>query len=235
MRLSIPFPRYVVAIPMESCIQHQFEFHISKAIVTVDYAESKTVAERFYRSVIEQQKHANIDAARFGLAYALLDSKPIEAAQIFADLLEKYPGNIAIEVSLAKASYLSDDKQLAFDRLSRLLEFNPDNYPASLLLAELYELEQNYTKSETVLIELSRAHPENPLIWYLLAEIHGEVGDIVSVHRARAEFFILTGRLDRAIEQLEFGIKKAKPNSRLAVIMKEQLDAAFALKENSPF
>ncbi|KZZ66965.1 hypothetical protein A3765_19070 [Oleiphilus sp. HI0130] len=69
----------------------------------------------------------------------------------------------------------------------------------------------------------------------MLSEIHGQAGNIVGLRQARAQFFILTGRYDQAIEQLQLGIKIAKPNSRLASIMKGQLDRAYDLKENPPF
>ncbi|WP_156492475.1 M48 family metalloprotease, partial [Oleiphilus sp. HI0080] len=51
-------------------------FHICKAIVTVDYAQSKEQAADLYKSIISRGKHKNVDAARFGLAYALLESDP---------------------------------------------------------------------------------------------------------------------------------------------------------------
>lgn len=210
-------------------------FHISKAIVTSDYAESKAAAANYYRNTIKNGKHKNLDAAKFGLAYALLQESPKESNRIFSELHQKHPGIIAISLFLAESEYLSSSKSNAIERLNELLEFNPNNYPISLLLAELYDLEKRYEDAEDILIKLTRTQPGNPLVWYMLAEIHGQAGNIVSVHQARAQFFLLTGRLERAIEQLEFGIKKAKPNSRAASIMKGQLDKAYALKENSPF
>lgn len=210
-------------------------FHISKAIVTADYAESKSVAANYYRSVITNGKHKNLDAAKFGLAYALLQESPDESNALLDDLHKKHPGIIAISLFLAESEYLSGAKDEAIERLTELLEFNPNNYSISLLLAELYDLEKRYEDAEDLLIKLTRTRPENPLVWYMLAEIHGQAGSIVSLHQARAQFFLLTGRLERAIEQLEFGIKKAKPNSRAASIMKGQLDKAYDLKENPPF
>ncbi|WP_156503901.1 M48 family metalloprotease, partial [Oleiphilus sp. HI0066] len=53
-----------------------FQFHISKAIVATDFAESKESAIKYYRSTIEKGQHKNVDATRFALAYALFDSKP---------------------------------------------------------------------------------------------------------------------------------------------------------------
>ncbi|KZY74831.1 hypothetical protein A3742_12400 [Oleiphilus sp. HI0071] len=210
-------------------------FHICKAIVTVDYAQSKEQAADLYKSIISRGKHKNVDAARFGLAYALLESDPSFSLKTFEELHTKYPGTIAISIFLAEAEYSAGKKQDAFERLKQLLEFNPNNYPSALLLAELYDLEKRYAEAENILIKLTRAQEDNPLVWYMLSEIHGQAGNIVGLRQARAQFFILTGRYDQAIEQLQLGIKIAKPNSRLASIMKGQLDRAYDLKENPPF
>lgn len=203
--------------------------------MTADYAESKTAAINFYRSVIQTNKHRNLDAAQFGLAYSLLKSNPQEAVELFSTLHEKYPAEIAISVFLAEAEYLAGQKKKGITRLESLLEFNPGNYASSILLAELYDTEERYQDAENVLVRLSRSQEENPLVWYMLAEIHGQAGNIVAVHQTRAQFFILTNRLDKAIEQLKIGIKKATPNSRLASVMQQQLDKAYFLKDNPPF
>lgn len=215
--------------------QDSILFHICKAIVTVDYAQSKEQAATLYKSIIARGQHKNVDAARFGLAYALLESDPSTSLKILDELHTKYPGIIAINLFLAEAEYLAGKKDAAFERLKELLEFNPNNYPSALLLAELYDFEKRYSEAENILIKLTRAQADNPLVWYMLSEIHGQAGNIVGLRQARAQFFIITGRYDQAIEQLQLGIKMAKPNSRLASIMKGQLDRAYDLKENPPF
>ena len=49
-------------------------------------------------------------------------------------------------------------------------------------------------------------------MWYALAETHGLAGNIVDVHRARAEYFILNGALDRAERQLGYALDLADGN-----------------------
>ena len=46
--------------------------------------------------------------------------------------------------------------------------------------------------------------------WYELAEAQGLAGNIIGLHRSRAEYFILTGRYDSAIFQLREGLKLSK-------------------------
>ena len=69
-----------------------------------------------------------------------------------------------------------------------------------------YALQQAGTPhlAEAVLIEQSRRVPTDPALWYLLAEVQGLAGNIVGLHRSRAEYFILINALDAAERQLTF-------------------------------
>ena len=49
--------------------------------------------------------------------------------------------------------------------------------------------------------------PQDPMIWYRLAEVRGLAGNISGLHQARAEYFILIGVFDKAREQLRLAAK----------------------------
>lgn len=210
-------------------------YHICKTIVTVDYAETREAAANYFASQIKQSHAKDLSILEFGLAYAELPSKPENSLKLFESLHQRFPETLAIIAFLAEAEFLSGRKGDAIARLTKQLEYYPNNYTFSLLLSEMLEQEGQYQAAADILIALSRSHKENPLIWYTLAELYGQVGNIIALHQARAEFFTLTARFDQAIEQLQLGIKKAKKGSRLASIMQDQLDTAYYLKENPGF
>jgi predicted Zn-dependent protease len=64
--------------------------------------------------------------------------------------------------------------------------------------------------AERVLEEHAQRKPEDPQLWYELAETHGLAGSIIDVHRARAEYFILNGALDLAERQLGYALDLAQ-------------------------
>jgi len=86
-----------------------------------------------------------------------------------------------------------------------------------------------------VLMEQSRRQPRDPYLWYLLAEVQGLSGNIIGLHQARAEYFILNGILDQAEKQLRYALKLlnddyttgARINQRLRDIqqMREMLES----------
>ncbi|MCZ6619444.1 MAG: M48 family peptidase, partial [Gammaproteobacteria bacterium] len=50
----------------------------------------------------------------------------------------------------------------------------------------------------------SRVNKGDIDVWYNLAEVSGLAGNIVGVHRARAEFFALHGNYQKAIQHLQY-------------------------------
>ena len=76
------------------------------------------------------------------------------------------------------------------------------------LLAALYSdalsKNQQYAEAAAVLERQSLVNSNDVDVWYNLAEVSGKAGNIVGVHRARAEYFALNGAYHRAIQHLEY-------------------------------
>jgi beta-barrel assembly-enhancing protease len=211
------------------------EYHLAKNLIAADYSENPQAAAKYFEAIIAKGNTIQSDGAKFGLAYALLNDNPEKSLNILTSLSAKYPAHLSLEVVLADALYKSGEKARATEHLENLLKRNPNNYPTSIALAEIYQSEQNFQAAEDILVQLARERKENPLIWYMLAEVHGQAGNIAAVHHARGQYFMLTNQLNYAIEQLNLGIKKAKPNSRQATLLRQLLDDVYEMKENPVF
>ena len=211
------------------------EYHISKGIIINTYAESESSASKYFQSLIDNGNTVQVDGAEFGLAYAHLLSNPKIAADKLEALLSKYPGQISLELTLAEALYNQGRKVSAVEKLKTLLDRNPNNYPITIKLSEIYADLERYSKAEKLLSSLTRAQAENPLVWYMLAEIHGLAGNIAKVHQARAEYFVLSNRLEESIDQLKLAQQKTKNSTRESTLIQERLDEVRQLKENKPF
>jgi len=211
------------------------EYHISKNIVATYYAESDRAAIDYFNSIIEKGNSTQIHAAKFGLAYASLKHAPKKAIELLNDLIKIYPNQISLQVTLADAIHHAGNSQVAVNTLKALLKRNPDNYPISDTLARIYLEMDQIMESEQLLKKLTRTQPLNPRIWYLLAEANGLAGNIDDLHLARAEFFFLTNRLDDAIQQLRFALKKSHQNPQQTALIQKRMDELFLIKKEAPF
>ena len=81
------------------------------------------------------------------------------------------------------------------------------------------------------MLQLSQTRPNDPHVWYELAETQGLKGDIIGVHQARAEYFILTGNMDNALSQLGYALKKAGNRYQLTAIIEQRKIDVYKYQE----
>jgi predicted Zn-dependent protease len=85
--------------------------------------------------------------------------------------------------------------------------------------------------AEEVLEDQSRLRPNDPGLWYLLAEVQGLSGDIVGLHQSRAEYFILNGILDKAEKQLTYALKLSRPDYLTTAKIRQRLRDIARMRE----
>ncbi len=210
------------------------QYHFSKSIVVTDYAETETSAQQYFSSIIDKGTSGQIQAARFGLAYALRNTNPEQAIEVLRGLATELPGQLPIQTLLAQALHNNKQSDEAISLLQKQLERNPANYPISMTLAKIFLAQNKLEESRKLLKLLSRQKPQQPQVWYLLAEVNGLAGEIVELHQARAEYFLLHGRLDEALEQLKLAKQKAKSSLTGSAIQK-RTDELQTIKNNPAF
>lgn len=215
--------------------QDNIEYHICQAIVINHFSDSPAAAESYFTSVIEKGNSVQIEGAKFGLALSQLSSDPQQAEKQLRELLKSHPNKISIQLTLAEALYAQGNVKDATTLMEELDKRNPNNYPITIYLNQLYMDELQYEKATKLLSERVNYFPEKPLLWYELAEVSGKAGQIVEVHQARAEYFILINRLERAVEQLKLAKEKSKPNTQTYTLIDQRLNDVLTMKRDKPF
>jgi len=154
---------------------------------------------------------ARSDAARYGLA--LLYARRGEANKAL-EMIERIPLNRenARILLLAKAEALTADEQhqAAHEVLTDLTTQLPNDYAVDVALAQNLFALRRHSECVVVLEKITEDHRDNPDVWFLLAESYGLAGDIVGVHKARAEWFALNGAFSLAVRQLDLGINQMR-------------------------
>jgi beta-barrel assembly-enhancing protease len=104
----------------------------------------------------------------------------------------------------------------AQERVQRLLKLYPDDYPLNQSQVNLLLKQNRPGDAEKVLDALVKNRPNDPDIWYQVAETRGLSKNIIGLHQARAEYFALVGDFDQAIQQLDLAKRRASNNFQLA-------------------
>ncbi|MAD58355.1 MAG: peptidase M48 [Porticoccus sp.] len=184
-----------------------FEFHLMKARAVISNNKDPNLSLNHFKSILRDGRE-NKDAANYGIVLSHIALKNFTKAKEFVDkLLKKSPNQIhykmaEIEIYRHQAKYDNAVKETL-----TLLKYHPENYPLRMSLAETYLKANRFFDSEKVLDMLKNSHPNNPEVWFQLAEIRGLAGNIPGVHEARAEYFILIGVFSKARDQLMYARK----------------------------
>ena len=75
---------------------------------------------------------------------------------------------------------------------------------------------EKYFKSEEIVRDQILRKNDDPELWLLLSEIQRNSQNIVGYHQSRAEYFLLLGQNEEALNQLEFALKLTKNNFQVS-------------------
>ena len=200
------------SIDDEKSYRNSLEFYLVKARAEVNNFKNMKSLEDLYISKLKNNLSKKISISnKYGLSLTLKEQKKFdEAKKIARELIKENPTNLIFQTNILEI-HLAEENSLAAISLGKdLLKIHTNNYFISYYLSKAYILNGDPDKAEELLINLSKINPEDPFVWYELAEAQGLSGNIIGLHRSRAEYFVLTGRYDSAIYQLREGLKLSK-------------------------
>lgn len=207
------------------------DFQLMRARVENQLASNPSEALKKFKARLKGQSR-NLDADHYGLALAYLQAGQIQEARAqLQPLLAQDPNRLAYVVTDAEIEIASGHAERAIDKLRAQLRVNPDNYPLTMVYANALLKTSQPQQAEAVLQAQVKRRPNDPEVWYLLAEVHGLAGNIVGVHQARAEYFVLNGVLDRAEKQLGYALPLVRNDNVTTTKIEERIRQIKALKE----
>ncbi len=214
----------IARTPIADSYDDSLDYQAMRARVILHYADNPQAAIKLFRKRLRDDPKDS--GAAYGMAIALSAAGDHEAAlDSLAPFTDQAPNKLlftATEAQLLLAAKRYDD---ALNLLAQQLVINPDNPALSMLYAQGLTATKRFAEAEILLQRLSRKHGDDAEVWYQLAEVAGKAGDIIGVHRARAEFFAMHGALERAVQHLEYARGLANPKDfRLTA----KLDARLA-------
>lgn len=201
----------------------------SRALVAME-TSAKDSVKRFQAKLDSNTQQA--DAANYGLALAYIRlGEYAKADKLLKALIATNPQLLTLRHSDIELDIARQDYATALTKLNQLLRINPNNYPLTRLKSETLWQAHRYEEAGEVLTALSRMRPEDPMVWYQLAEVRGLAGNISGVHQARAEYFILVGAFDKARDQLSLAVKLVALDFKRSAIIRQRLTDIAAMED----
>lgn len=207
------------------------DFHLMKAKVQVDLAESPETAVAQFKSQ-EPSEQIFPEAHEYGLALALSAAGRFdEARTIMESLLQNRPSSQTYLMSLVDIAVHQRDTSWVLSTLEKATKLNPGNKALTLAYARALTTNQQAHIAEEVLEPLARDVKNDPLLWYWLAEIQGLSGNIQGLHQARGEYFLLHGIADESEKQFRYALQLARNDFVESSKIEERLKAVYAFRD----
>ncbi|MEM7219469.1 MAG: M48 family metalloprotease [Pseudomonadota bacterium] len=197
--------------PLEPSYPDSLDYQAMRARAILRFAESPASALKTFQKRLRDDRKDG--GAAYGVAIALsATGEHARALDSIEPFLAAEPNKILFIATKAELLLRAKRHQDAINLLAQQLVLNPNNPPLAMLYAEALSRSGRNAEATSVLKRLSRSHKNDAQVFYELAEIAGKAGDIIEVHRARAEFFAMYGALDRAVKHLEYARGLADPD-----------------------
>ena len=200
------------------------DFSLVRVRVALSYIKDNDEAVAQFRKRLANGG-PNAEASQYGLVLALTRQGSIdEAKKLLAPLRKFSPANMIYGIAEAELLIAAKEYKQALELLNRGMELVPGNYPITMAMANAYMAMNEYHKAAALLNKLSESRPRDPQVWYLLAESQGKAGNILGVHLARAEYFVLNGMLEKAQQQLRFALEMQDVDNITRIRITERIE-----------
>lgn len=207
------------------------DYQLMRARVAVSLAGTPEEAVQQFQGELDGTPRSR-DAAIYGLVLALTEAgRGSEAREKLEPLWKNEPDRLEYILADAEIDIAMNQPATAAKKLSKELAVNPGNHPLTMAYARALMNSRQPHIAEEVLVAQSKRRPNDPGLWYLLAEIQGLSGNIAGLHQSRAEFFLLRGNLDEAKKQLEYARKLTRGDYVATATISERLREVAALRQ----
>ena len=181
-----------------------------KGRLEADYEELPINAIRIFENKVNTNR--NIENI-YGFTRALsLNGRFEESLIQINELLDMYPKNLILNTTKVEILRESKKYEEALILVNEQLEISPKNYPLTIEKARVLRGLEKTIAAEEILRDTLLRRNSDPSLWFLLSEIQKDNLNVAGYHQSRAEYFILLGQNERALNELQFALKLSQDN-----------------------
>ena len=117
-------------------------------------------------------------------------------------------------MNTSKIEILRESKEYdqALLQVNKQLEVSPKNFPLTIEKTKILKGLRKTIAAEEILRDTLLRRNSDPSLWFLLSEIQKDNLNVAGYHQSRAEYFILLGQNERALNELQFALKLSQDN-----------------------
>ena len=154
---------------------------------------------------------------RYALALAYKTSgKHKNALSEINSLIAENPKNLILHNTKAEILLDEGKSKDALEVVNTFLNISPKNYPLSVLKAKILAYDKKLFAAEELIRDQLLRRNNDPYLWLYLSEVQRDSKNVVGYHQSRAEFYLLLGQYEDALNQLQFALKLTESNFQVS-------------------
>ena len=197
--------------------RNALDYDLIRQRTIVHFSEIPRQAVTIFENEINEAKTTKEKIkANYGLALAYSkDKRHAKAFEKLREALGDDSENLILQIGLLELHLAAENYFEAEALASSLLSTNPNNYPITMFYNKVLMNKGDYELGEEILRKLTLVRPDDPEVWYWLAEVQGLDKNLIGLHLSRAEYFFLTGNYDTSIKHLRMAMELTGNNYQL--------------------
>mgnify|MGYP001202086503 FL=1 len=219
------------SLTKEGTKRDSLEFSLMKTRLEIYYEKIPSNSLRKFRQRVNDDSS---DANLYGLALAYQKANNYEESLKLIDkLILRYPKNLVLNNTKVDILFELGNFEKALELVDQFLQISPRNYPLSVSKSKILLAMRKFFDSEEIIRDQILRKNNNPELWLLLSEIQRSSKNIIGYHQSRAEYFLLLGQNERALNQLEYALKLVQNNFQVSErIMTKIIDIKNDISES---
>jgi predicted Zn-dependent protease len=190
------------------------DYSFIRSRLKVYYEKIPSVSVQYFEDKFE---NSNDPSNVYGLALAYNKNNNSDfSLSLIEDLLSTYPKNLILNTTKAEILLNARMHKEALDQVNLSLKISPRNYPLTVTKVRILNEMERYFEAEELLRDQILKRNNDPYLWLLLSEVQRDGRNIVGYYQSKAEYHVLLGQYEDAINQLEFALQYTKNNFQVS-------------------
>ena len=181
----------------------------------IRYEDIPLNSVRKIKGLLKKDPSSNENRYALSIAYKI-SGQHEEALKVIDSLILENPKNLILNNTKAEILLDQGKSKDALELVNAFLNISPKNYPLSVLKAKILAYDKKLFAAEELIRDQLLRRNNDPYLWLYLSEVQRDSKNVIGYHQSRAEYYLLLGQYEDALNQLQFALKLTENNFQVS-------------------
>ena len=190
-------------------------YQLIRGRLQIRYEDIPLNSVRKIKGLLKKNPSSNENRYALSIAYKI-SGQHKNALKTIDSLIIENPKNLILNNTKAEILLDEGKSQDALRLVNAFLNISPKNYPLSVLKAKILAYEKKLFAAEELIRDQLLRRNNDPYLWLYLSEVQRDSKNVIGYHQSRAEYYLLLGQYEDALNQLQFALKLTENNFQVS-------------------